>query len=145
MGIRAAREPAMLVSEAIRLTHHMSRIMNYSMRRYHRCATACSTTRACKTQSAYIRAVRSLTRFLRRSPDTVSPEDLRLFQLHMVDAGTSAVSLDATLSSLKFFIDVTLERSDVTAKMRPVRIPRRLPVVLSREEVSRLIVAAPNI
>lgn len=41
-----------------------------------------------KTQSAYIRAVRSLTRYLRRSPDTASPEDLRLFQLHMVDGGT---------------------------------------------------------
>nr|ACH69660.1 phage integrase [uncultured bacterium] len=98
-----------------------------------------------KTQSAYIRAVRSLTRYLRRSPDTASPEDLRLFQLHMVDAGTSAVSLNATLTGLKFFFDVTLERSDAMAKMRPVRTPRRLPVVLSQEEVSRLIAAAPSI
>ena len=84
-----------------------------------------------KTQSAYIRAVRSLTRYLRRPPDTATPEDLRLFQLHMADAGTSAVSLNATLTGLKFFFDVTLDRSDVIARMRPVRTPRRLPVVLS--------------
>ena len=50
-----------------------------------------------KTQSAYVRAVRSLARFLRRSPDTASAEELRLFQLHLVDAGTSAVSVNATL------------------------------------------------
>jgi hypothetical protein len=98
-----------------------------------------------KTQSAYIRAVRSLTRYLRRPPDTATPEDLRLFQLHMADGGTSPVSLNATLTGLKFFFDVTLERSDVMARMRPVRTPRRLPVVLSQEEVSRLIAAAPNI
>ncbi|MGE0289771.1 MAG: tyrosine-type recombinase/integrase [Bradyrhizobium sp.] len=98
-----------------------------------------------KTQSAYIRAVRSLAGFLRRPPDTASAEDLRQFQLHLVDGGTSAVSLNATLTGLKFFFDVTLERRDALAKVQPVPTPRKLPVVLSREEVSRLIAAAPGV
>jgi len=98
-----------------------------------------------KTQSAYIRAVRSLAAFLRRSPDTATAEDLRLFQLHLVDAGMSAVSLNATLTGLKFFFDVTLERPEAMSKVQPLRTPRRLPVVLSREEVAQLIAAAPGI
>jgi integrase/recombinase XerD len=98
-----------------------------------------------KTQSAYVRAVRSLARFLRRPPDTASAEDLRLFQLHLVDAGTSAVSVNATLTGLKFFFDVTLERPEAMSKMQPLRTPRKLPVVLSSEEVAQLIAAAPHI
>ena len=46
---------------------------------------------------------------------------------------------------LKFFFDVTLDRGELMAKMQPVRVPRTLPVVLSREEVARLIAAAPNL
>ena len=42
-----------------------------------------------KTQLHYIRAVRRLTAFLKRSPDTATAEDLRAFQLHMVSTGTA--------------------------------------------------------
>jgi len=98
-----------------------------------------------KTQSAYIRAVRSLAGFLRRPPDTASAQDLRLPQLHLVDRGTSAISLNATLTGLKFFFDVTLDRHDVMARVQPMPTPRKLPVVLSREEVAHLIAAAPNV
>ena len=61
-----------------------------------------------KTQEAYIRAVRKLAAFLKRSPDTATIEDLRNFQLHMVDSGTSPFTLNATLTALKFFFDVTV-------------------------------------
>jgi|GEM_PF-3371006 len=44
-----------------------------------------------------------------------------------------------------FFFDVTLNRGELMAKMQPVRMPRTLPVVLSRDEVVRLIAAAPNL
>ncbi len=98
-----------------------------------------------KTQEAYIRAVRKLAAFLRRSPDAASVEDLRRFQLHLVDQGTSPITLNATLTGLKFFFDVTLDRSELMAKMQPVRVPRTLPVILSREEVARLITAARNL
>jgi integrase/recombinase XerD len=83
--------------------------------------------------------------FLGRSPDTATAEDLRRFQLHLVDQGTSPITLNATLTGLKFFFDVTLDRGELVAKMQPVRVPRTLPVVLSREEVARLIAAAPNL
>src|SRR6187549_637511 len=98
-----------------------------------------------KTQEAYIRAVCKLAAFLRRSPDTATVEELRRFQLHLVDQGTSPITLNATLTGLKFLFDVTLDRGELMAKMQPVRVPRTLPVVLSREEVARLIAAAPNL
>jgi site-specific recombinase XerD len=98
-----------------------------------------------KTQVAYIRAVRGLAAFLGRSPDSATVEDLRRFQLHLVDHGTSPITLNATITGLKFFFDVTLDRGELMAKMQPVRVPRTLPVVLSREEVARLIAAAPNL
>jgi len=98
-----------------------------------------------KTQLQYIRAVRRLAAFLGRSPDTVAVEDLRRYQLHLVDHGTSPVSINAAITGLKFFFDVTLDRRELIAKMRPVRVPRKLPVVLSRDEVARLIAATGNL
>lgn len=98
-----------------------------------------------KTQQAYVRAVRKLTAYLQRSPDTTSAEDLRNFQLHLVDSGVSPITLNATITGLKFFFDITLSRPELMLKMQPVHVPRTLPVVLSREEVSRLIAAAWNL
>ena len=63
-----------------------------------------------KTQAAYIRAVRRLAAFLKHSPDTATVEDLRRFQLHLVDRGISPITLNATITGLKFFFEVTLER-----------------------------------
>jgi site-specific recombinase XerD len=98
-----------------------------------------------KTQTAYLRAVRQFARFLGRSPDTATVEDLRNYQLHLVDHGTSPTSLNAAISGLKFFFDVTLGQPELMARMQPVRVPRKLPVVLSPEEVRRLIAAAGNL
>jgi len=97
-----------------------------------------------KTQIAYIRAVRKLAEYLKRSPDTATAEQLRHFQLHLVDSGTSAVTINATLTGLKFFFDVTLERGELLAKLKPVRQPRTLPTVLSREETARLLASTYN-
>jgi len=98
-----------------------------------------------KTRTTYIRAVRKLAAFLGRSPDTATEEDLRRFQLYLVDQGTSAITINATITGLKFFFDVTLGRNELMAKMHPLRVPQKLPVVLSRDEVARLIAAAPNL
>jgi len=98
-----------------------------------------------KTQTHYLRAVRQFAKYLRRSPDTATIEDFRNYQLHLVDHGISPVSLNAAISGLKFFCEVTLDRPELMAKMQPVRVPRTLPVVLSREEVARLIAAAGNL
>ena len=98
-----------------------------------------------KTQSHYLRAVRQFSLFLGHSPDRATIEDLRRYQLHLVDQGISAISLNAAIIGLKFFFDVTLDHPQLMSKMQLVRIPRTLPVVLSREEVARLIEAAGNI
>ena len=98
-----------------------------------------------KTQSGYIRAVKNLTRFLGRSPDTATAEDLRRYQLHLVESGVASPSLNATVTALRFFFDVTLGDPERMAKMSQVREPRKLPVILSAEEVTRLIEAAPGL
>ena len=98
-----------------------------------------------KTQAGYIRAVRRLAAFLKHSPDTATVEELRCFQLHLVDQGISPITLNATITGLKFFFEVTLERRELMARMSPVHVPHKLPVVLSCEEVARLIVAAPGL
>ena len=98
-----------------------------------------------RTQEGYIRAVRKLTVFLKRSPDTASVEDLRNFQLHLVDTGSSPITLNATLTGLKFFFDITLGRGELMARMQPVKLPRTVPVVLSMQEAAALIAAARNV
>jgi site-specific recombinase XerD len=98
-----------------------------------------------KTQSHYLRAVRRFAGFLRRPPDTASVEDLRCYQLYLVDHGISPISLNAALTGLKFFFDVTADHAELMAKMQPVHVPHKLPVILSREEVARLIAAAGNL
>jgi site-specific recombinase XerD len=98
-----------------------------------------------RTQDIYLHIVREFTRFLGRSPDTATVEDLRRYQLYLVDHGTSAVSLNHAITGLKFFFTVTLDRPELMVRMRPVRVPRVLPVVLSPDEVRRLIEASPNL
>ena len=98
-----------------------------------------------KTQSHYLRAVLRFAGYLGRSPDTATIEDLRNYQLHLVDHGISPISLNAAITGLKFFFDVTLGQVELMARMQPVHVPRTLPVILSREEVSRLIAAAGNL
>jgi site-specific recombinase XerD len=98
-----------------------------------------------KTQSSYIRAVKNFTVFLGRSPDQASAEDLRRYQLHLASSGIAAPSLNATVTALRFFFAVTLGRSEFTERMPFVREPRKLPVVLSPEEVARFLEAAPGL
>ena len=98
-----------------------------------------------KTQNGYVRAVREFTRFLGRSPDSASDEDLRRYQLHLVDRGVSAITINATLTGLKFFFETTLKRAELMARMSTVRVDRKLPVVISRDEAARLIAAAGSV
>lgn len=97
-----------------------------------------------KTQVQYIRAVRKLSAFLKRSPDTATAEDLRAFQLHMVETGTSGVTINVTITGLKFFFDYTLDKPEVMKKMRSIRVPRRVPQILTTEEMGRLLRGATH-
>jgi integrase/recombinase XerD len=95
-----------------------------------------------QTQSGYIRAVRHFAGWLGRSPDMASAEDLRRYQLHCVDRGVSPVTLNATITGLRFFFEVTLACPELMGQMSHVRVARTLPSILSREEASRLIESA---
>ena len=98
-----------------------------------------------KTQKDYIRAVKTLTIFLGRSPDTATAEDLRLFQLHLTENRVRPPSINFTVTALRFFFTVTLDRADAIKHLTFVAEPRKIPVVLSREEVARFLEAAPGV
>ncbi|MBB2932295.1 tyrosine-type recombinase/integrase [Paraburkholderia silvatlantica] len=98
-----------------------------------------------KTQAIYLHIVSEFARFLGRSPDPATVEDLRRYQLYLADHGTSAVSLNHAITGLKFFFTVTLDGPELMVRMQPVRVPRVLPIVLSPDEVRRLIEAAANL
>ncbi len=97
------------------------------------------------TQRGYLAAVENFTSFLGRAPDGATAEDLRRYQLHMRSSGASATTMNAAVSALRFFFGVTLGRGDAQVGMTTVREPHRLPVVLSPEEVARLLDAASGL
>jgi integrase/recombinase XerD len=98
-----------------------------------------------RTQQGYIRTIRNFAVFLGRSPDTASAEDIRRFQLHLAENGARPPILNHTVSALRFFFKVTLKRHDIIEHTTFIRQPRKLPVVLSPEEVARLLNAAPGL
>jgi integrase/recombinase XerD len=98
-----------------------------------------------KVQKDYVRHVRTFTAFLGRSPDTATSEDLRRFQLHMAQQQIGAATINSAISALRFFFTETLERPDLVRPLRLLNEPRRAPVVLSPEEVARLLQAAPGL
>ena len=98
-----------------------------------------------QTQSSYICTVRQFAGFLGRSPETATAEDLRRYQLHLVDDGHSPSAINAAITGLKFFYETTIEHPELLSRMQPVHLPHKLPVVLSREEVARLIAASGNL
>src|SRR5437667_4059078 len=98
-----------------------------------------------KTQQGYIRTVKNLAAFLGRSPDTASFEDVRRFQLHLATNGANTPTRNHTVSALRFFFRVTLKRYAIVEHTHFIRETRKLPVVLSAEEVVRLLDAAPGL
>jgi integrase/recombinase XerD len=97
-----------------------------------------------KTQHDYIRSIKNLTKFLGRSPDTATREDLRRYQLHLTGTGVRPPTINGTVTALRFFFIVTLDRADTVKPLTFVAEPRKIPVVLSPEEVARFLEAAPG-
>ena len=96
------------------------------------------------TQHDYIRFVRSFAAFLGRSPDTAQAEDIRRFQVHQREIGVQPPTINGSVSALRFLFTVTLDRPDLSRRLVLARFPRKLPAVLSVEEVGRLLEAAPG-
>ena len=94
------------------------------------------------TRRDYVRHVRAFAAFIGRSPDTATAEELRLFQLHQTRSGLQPPSINSAVSALRFFFTVTLDRPDLARRLTVVPYPRRIPTVLSVEEVMLLLQAA---
>jgi site-specific recombinase XerD len=100
-----------------------------------------------KTQSQYIRHVKKFADFLGRSVDKATAEDVHRYQLWLASIGASVGTANVSATALRFFfkLTLTLKRHDLAEELISTREPRRLPVVLSPEEVGRLLAAARNI
>jgi len=98
-----------------------------------------------KTQLHYIRHVKRFADFLGRSADKATAEDVHRYQLWLASIGTTVPTVNISATALRFFFKVTLKRRDLADAVVSTREPRRLPVVLSPEEVGRLLASARNI
>jgi integrase/recombinase XerD len=97
------------------------------------------------TQRSYVSAVSKFSRFFGRSPDRLTLEDVRTFQVHLAGKGVAWASLNQTVAALRFFYGVTLGMAEVPERIAYAREPRRLPVVLSADEVVRFLEAVPGL
>jgi len=95
-----------------------------------------------RTQHQYVRNVQRFAAFLKRPPDTATPEDLRSFQIHQHECGANAGTINSTVSALRFFYTVTLRRRDLARGLVATRRPHTVREVLSVEEAARLLEAA---
>src|SRR5437867_2318200 len=98
-----------------------------------------------KTQLHYIRHVKRFADFLGRSADKATAEDVHRYQLWLASIGTTVPTVNVSATALRFFFKVTLKRRDLAEEVVSTREPRRLPVVLSPEEVGRLLASTTNI
>src|SRR6266702_2918826 len=94
---------------------------------------------ASKTQRDYVQRVKHFTAFLGRSPDTASFEDVRSYQLHLAASGAGVPTLNQSISTPRFFFKITLRRADIVNHTQFIHVPRKLPVILSPEEVARFL------
>ena len=94
-----------------------------------------------KTRSDYIRIVAGFAAFLERSPGTATAEDVRRFQIQQSEHGMNPPVMNSTVAALRFFFNHTVDRPDLARKLIRLRYPRKLPGVLSADEVARLLAA----
>ncbi len=97
-----------------------------------------------RTQHEYVRCVRMFAAFLGRSPDTATADDLRCWQLHQREQGVQPPSFNSSVSALRFFLGVTLDRPDLARRLVVARQPQKLPTVLTSLEIQALLDAAPG-
>jgi hypothetical protein len=92
-----------------------------------------------ETKRNYIRDVGRFATFLGRSPDTATAEDLHRFQVEQREAGVPVPTMNSIVSALRFFFTQTLDRPDLARRLVRVMHPRKMPAVLSPNEVARLL------
>lgn len=97
------------------------------------------------TQRSYLYAVTKFSRYFGRSPHRLGLEDVRTFQVYLVSQGISWPALNQTVCALRFFYGVTLDRGEIPERIHYARTPRKLPVILSADEVVRFLEAVPSL
>ena len=97
------------------------------------------------TQRLHISSCRRFAAFLRRSPETATVEDVRRFQLHLAETGTSIPNRNRLMTGLRFLFRVTLRRLDLAAEIYHIRQPQKIPLVMSQDETRRLLAVAGSL
>lgn len=97
-----------------------------------------------KTQHDYIRHIETFTRFLGRAPDTATGDDIRRFQSAQLVAGAQPPKMNTQASALRFFLAITCGRVDLAHQIARTHYPRKLPRILSADDVGRLLDCAPG-
>lgn len=97
------------------------------------------------TQRSYLHAVTKFSRHFGRSPDRLGLEEVRAFQVHLASLGVSWGSLNQTVCALRFFFGVTLGEATIPERIAYAREPRKLPTVLSAEEVVQFLEAVSSL
>jgi site-specific recombinase XerD len=97
------------------------------------------------TQRGHILSCKRLAAFLERSPDTATLDDIRRFQLHLAETGMSICNRNRTMTGVAFLFRVTLRRLDLCAEIYHLREPQKIPLVMSPDEMRRLLVGASSL
>jgi site-specific recombinase XerD len=97
------------------------------------------------SQTSHLRACKRFAAWLRRSPETSTPDDVKYFQQHLIESGTSICTRNQTMTGVKFLFRVTLRRHDLVAEIFHLREPDRVPLVLSQKEIKRILAMAPSL
>jgi len=97
------------------------------------------------SQMSHLRACKRFAAWLRRSPDTATPDDVKHFQLHLMDTGASICTRNQTMTGVKFLFRVTLRRHDLVAEIFSLKEPVKVPLVLSKKEIKRILAMAPSL
>ena len=97
------------------------------------------------TQIGHVRACKRFAVWLKRSPETATVDEVRLFQLHLMETGTSIQTRNRTMTGLRFLFRVTMRRLDLANEIHHIKEPLRIPQILSAEEAARLLAMAGNL
>jgi len=97
------------------------------------------------SQKVHVRSRERFAAWLGRSPDTSTPDEVKRFQQYLVESGVSIVMRNRIMTGVKFLLQVTLRRHDLVSEVFHLREPQRVPLVLSRQEIKRLLAMAPDL
>src|ERR1035438_276163 len=97
------------------------------------------------TQRSHIQSCKRFAAWLKRSPDTATPDEVRGFQLRLIESGTSICNRNRIMTGVRFLFRVTLRRLDLAAEIYHLREPQKIPLVISQDETRRLLAVASSL